>query len=102
MGDDQAQADNEPDLESLKPSEEEQKERAESDETISDQKTCPECGAPVENLRATCPNCGYEYQEGDYDDKEAGNEFLAGSELDDEGNEIVDESGEVESERKEG
>jgi rubredoxin len=57
------------------------------DGTISDSATCPECGAPVENLRATCPNCGYEYKKGDYDDPEAGDEFRTGSQIDDEGNE---------------
>jgi hypothetical protein len=46
-------------------------------------------------------NCGYDYKPEDYDDTEAGNEFLTGSELDDRGNEIVDESGRVESERRE-
>jgi hypothetical protein len=62
-------------------------ERAKDDETISDSATCPECGAPIENLRVTCPNCGKEYDEGDYDDPEAGQDFQAGTELDnDEGN----------------
>lgn len=58
------------------------------DGTISDEKTCPECGAPVENLRKTCPQCGYEYKKEDYSDREAGDEFVAGSEVDQEGNEI--------------
>jgi uncharacterized protein (DUF983 family) len=51
--------------------------------------TCPECGEPVEDLRATCANCGYEYKDEDYADSEAGNEFLSGSNIDDEGEEIT-------------
>jgi hypothetical protein len=101
MGEAREQQEVEPDLDELKLSDEEKQERARSDETISDSKQCPECGAPVENLRATCPTCGHEYKESDYDDTEAGNEFLTGSELDEQGEEIVDESGKVESERKE-
>jgi len=100
VGDSERLQDVEPDLGELKLSESEQEQRAKEDETISDSKTCPECGAPIENLRATCPQCGYQYQAGDYDDEEAGNEFLTGSELDDQGKEIVDESGRVASERK--
>lgn len=72
------------------------------DDTISDSKKCPECGDPIENVRATCPNCGYEYQEGDYDQPDAGSEFNAGTEVDDSGNEQVDDSGKVESERQDG
>ncbi len=60
-------------------------------ETKSDSKKCPECGEPIDNLRASCPECGYEYGKDDYDDKEAGNEYLAGSNIDDEGEEITDE-----------
>ena len=101
MDDDVTRSDAEPDLDQLKLSEEERRERAEADETISTSKTCPECGAPIENLRKTCSSCGYEYKESDYDDPEAGSEFITGSEIDDEGNEIVDESGEVESQREE-
>lgn len=57
-------------------------------------KECPECGAPVDDVRATCPGCGYEYQADDYTDPEAGKEFIAGSAIDDEGREIPDhESG---------
>lgn len=74
---------------------------ARQDGTISEDKECPECGAPVENLRATCPNCGHEYSDKDYDQPDAGAEFIAGSEIDDSGEEIIDESGKVESERKE-
>ena len=61
------------------------------DGTIAEDKTCPECGAPVENLRKTCPQCGYEYKKEDYSDREAGDEFVAGSEVDDEGNEVPQE-----------
>jgi predicted RNA-binding Zn-ribbon protein involved in translation (DUF1610 family) len=53
-------------------------------------KKCPECGEPVIDVRATCPNCGYEYKEDDFSDKDAGQEFVAGSAVDDEGNEIPD------------
>lgn len=74
---------------------------AEQDDTVSDNKTCPECEKPIENVRASCPNCGYEYQDKDYDQPDAGAEFITGSELDDSGEEIVDPSGKVESERKE-
>jgi hypothetical protein len=51
---------------------------------------CPECDAEIDDVRVTCPNCGYRYQESDYDDKEAGNEFQAGTAIDEEGNELVD------------
>lgn len=61
------------------------------DDTLADSKTCPECGAPVDDVRATCINCGYEYGEGDHEDTEAGNEFLSGSQVDDEGNELPDQ-----------
>ncbi|HWC14906.1 MAG TPA: hypothetical protein VG929_09975 [Actinomycetota bacterium] len=80
--------------------EELEEKRATEDETISDSETCPECGAPIENLRATCPNCGYEYSDDDYDQPDAGKEFEAGTELDDSGEEVVDDSGKVESERQ--
>lgn len=75
--------------------------RQEADETISDSKKCPECGRPIENVRASCPNCGYEYQEGDYDQPDAGQEFVAGTEVDESGQEQVDQSGKVQSEREE-
>ena len=52
---------------------------------------CPECDAPIIEVRANCPNCGYEYQESDYSDKEAGSEFVSGSAVDDEGNEVPDD-----------
>lgn len=66
------------------------------DGTVAEDKTCPECGAPVENLRKTCPQCGYEYKKEDYSDREAGDEFVAGSEVDDEGNEIPQDEDEDE------
>lgn len=65
------------------------------DGTVAEDKTCPECGAPVENLRKTCPQCGYEYKKEDYSDREAGDEFVAGTEVDDEGNEIEREDDEA-------
>lgn len=98
---DDTRSDPEPDLDQLKLSDEERAQRAEADDTISTSKKCPECGAPVENLRKTCSKCGYEYKDSDYDDADAGSEFITGSEIDDRGNEIIDESGRVESQRKE-
>ena len=62
-----------------------------TDEFVSKSKTCPECGEPVHDVRKTCPNCGYEYKEEDYDDKGAGEEFVAGSQIDEHGEEIVEE-----------
>jgi hypothetical protein len=53
-----------------------------TDEFVSQSKTCPECGEPVHDVRKTCPNCGYEYKEEDYDNKDAGEEFVAGSQID--------------------
>ena len=78
-----------------------EEQRQQEDETISDSKKCPECGEPIENVRASCPNCGYEYKESDYDQPDAGSDFIAGTEMDESGEEIIDESGKVESERKE-
>lgn len=63
-------------------------------DTLADQKTCPQCGAPVDDVRATCIDCGYEYGDEDHEDTEAGNEFMAGSQIDDEGNEIPEDPGE--------
>jgi hypothetical protein len=37
------------------------------------------------------PNCGYEYKEEDYDNKEAGEEFVAGSQIDEQGEVIIEE-----------
>ncbi len=55
---------------------------------------CPECGQPIDDVRATCRNCGYEYKEEDYSDPAAGNEFVTGSAIDEQGEEIPDhESG---------
>jgi hypothetical protein len=75
--------------------------KQQNDDTVSDSKKCPECGEPIENVRASCPNCGYEYSGKDYDQPDAGADFITGSEVDESGEEIVDESGKVESERKE-
>ena len=61
------------------------------DEFLSDSKKCPECGEAIENVRTTCPNCGYEYSAKDYDDDSAGREFMAGAQIDDEGNEVLDD-----------
>ena len=52
---------------------------------------CPECGETVIEVRANCPNCGYEYKDSDYSDKEAGSEFVSGTAVDDDGNEIPDD-----------
>ncbi len=62
------------------------------DDTLAQDKKCPECGVPVDDVRATCINCGYEYKDEDHEDTEAGNEFLHGSQIDDEGNELPDET----------
>jgi endogenous inhibitor of DNA gyrase (YacG/DUF329 family) len=62
-----------------------------TDDTTAESATCPECGKPVENVRVTCPYCGHRYEESEYEDTEAGNEFIAGSNVDDEGNEILTE-----------
>jgi len=60
-------------------------------EEYSGEKECPECGEPIINVRANCPNCGYEYKDSDYDDEDAGREFVAGSAVDEEGNEVPDD-----------
>lgn len=62
-----------------------------TDEFVSEKKKCPACGEPVHDVRKFCPNCGYEYKEEDYDDKEAGDEFVAGSQIDEHGGEILEE-----------
>jgi hypothetical protein len=74
-----------------------------TDEFVSQSKTCPECGEPMHDVRKTCPNCGYEYKEEDYDNKDAGEEFVAGSQIDERGEEIVEEGvGAGEEEQPEG
>lgn len=61
--------------------------------TMTDKK-CPECGEAIDDVRATCRNCGYEYQDGDYTNREAGSALITGSAIDDGGNEMPDhESG---------
>jgi hypothetical protein len=59
-------------------------------------KECPECGAPVEDVRMTCPKCGHEYKDEEYTDKEAGSEFLAGSALHESGEEKEGLTGDAE------
>ncbi|MDP9067611.1 MAG: zinc ribbon domain-containing protein [Actinomycetota bacterium] len=61
------------------------------DDTLAQDKTCPECGAPVDDVRASCMNCGYEYKDEDHENMEAGNEFMSGSQIDEGGNELPDE-----------
>lgn len=67
------------------------KENNRPDDTLASEKKCPECGEPVDDVRATCINCGYEYTDEDHEDPDAGSEFVAGSQIDDEGNEMPDE-----------
>ena len=69
------------------------------DDTLAENKTCPECGEPVDDVRATCINCGYEYTDEDHEDPEAGTEFVTGSQIDDEGNEMPDAEPPPEPER---
>ena len=71
------------------------------DEFASDSNTCPECGHAIENVRASCPNCGYLYAEGDYDDPDAGQAFVAGAQMDDEGKEVIDEQVEEQDDAEE-
>lgn len=73
-------------------SEGEEKENKRPDDTLADNKKCPECGAPVDDVRATCIDCGYEYKDEDHEDAEAGQDFVSGSQVDDEGNELPDEA----------
>ena len=61
------------------------------DDTLAESKKCPQCGEPVDDVRATCINCGYEYKDEDLEDPEAGSEFVTGSQIDDQGNELPDE-----------
>ena len=70
------------------------------DDTLASEKKCPECGEPVDDVRATCINCGYEYKEEDHEDLEAGSEFVTGSQIDDEGNELPDEEPPAEAEEQ--
>lgn len=63
-------------------------------------KTCPECGEPVDDVRVTCPKCGREYTKDDYSDPDAGKEFVAGTAVDDEGNEIPDAMDEPDDEAR--
>lgn len=55
----------------------------------SDTRTCPECGTPVDNLRATCSKCGYEYAESEYDAPGAGREMVTGALVADDGSELT-------------
>jgi rubredoxin len=75
-------------------------ERWKEDETVSEKQTCPECGEPVHNLRMTCPMCGHEYKDKEYDDDEAGTEFRAGAEVDDDelGEKVKESQSEAHSE----
>jgi len=57
-------------------------------EFASDTNKCQGCGEPIENVRATCPNCGRDYAAEDYDDDRAGKGFVAGTHVDDDGNEL--------------
>lgn len=57
------------------------------DEFKSDRAKCAECGAPVDNVRATCSNCGHEYEQSEYDQDDAGTELVAGVLVDEQGNE---------------
>lgn len=71
--------------------ENEGRENKRPDDTLAENKECPKCGEPVDDVRATCINCGYVYKEEDHEDLEAGSEFVTGSQIDDEGNELPDE-----------
>lgn len=60
-------------------------------DTTSSSNKCPECGAPVDDVRVTCPRCGYEYKTEDHESDSVGHEFTAGTAVDDEGNEVPDD-----------
>lgn len=60
-------------------------------DTLAENKKCPACGAPVDDVRATCIDCGYEYKDEDHEDPDAGTEFVSGSQIDEQGNELLDE-----------
>ena len=68
-----------------------EKENKRPDDTLAKDKKCPECDEPVDDVRATCINCGYEYSEEDHEDPDAGSEFVSGSQIDEDGNELPDE-----------
>ena len=57
------------------------------DRGVDEDAKCPECGAPIENVRTSYPNCGDMYQDDDYTDEEAGTDFRAGTAIDEQGNE---------------
>ena len=78
------------------PEKQEKGSKSDSSKGGGKENSCPECGEPIDNLRASCANCGYEYKDEDYDDTEVGNEFLAGSNIDEEGEEITDKGPGVE------
>ena len=67
---------------------ENEKENKRPEDTLADNKKCPECGAPVDDVRATCIDCGYEYKDEDHEDPDASHDFVSGSQVDDEGNEL--------------
>ena len=76
----------------------EEPENKRPDDTLAEDKKCPECGEPVDDVRATCINCGYEYKDEDHEDPDAGSDFVSGTQVDDEGNELPDEGPDAESE----
>jgi hypothetical protein len=51
----------------------------------------PRVRPDIDDVRVTCPGCGYRYKESDYEDTEAGNEFLTGSALGDDGREDLED-----------
>ena len=73
-----------------------QPENKRPDDTLAKDKKCPECGVPVDDVRATCINCGYEYKDEDHEDPDAGSDFVSGTQVDDDGNELPDEGPEAE------
>ena len=73
-----------------------QQENNRPEDTLAKDKKCPECGEPVDDVRATCINCGYEYKDEDHEDPDAGSDFVSGTQVDDEGNELPDEGPDAE------